>query len=122
MTANIHCFFSFGSPLALPPILICFGLFSRVLLERIVSLIVFYTKGSWSWAWMEPLIGQASFMLLTMQFARSQLTNMGLKPYSNWMRHRRANRLVARFKQYDPGLLKQFSEVDKYYNGWNSDK
>jgi len=78
--------------------------------------------GSWSWAWMEPLIGQASFMLLTMQFARSQLTNMGLKPYSNWMRHRRAQRLVARFPQYNSSLLRQFSEVDKYYNGWNSDK
>lgn len=76
--------------------------------------------GSWSWAWMEPLIGQASFFLLAMQFARSQLTNMGLKPYSNWMRHKRAVRLIESFPRYSPDLLKAFSEVDRYYNGWNS--
>lgn len=61
-------------------------------------------------------------MLLSMQFARAQLTNMGLKPYSNMMKHRRAQRLVDSFPKYDPELLKQFSEVDKYYNGWNSEK
>jgi len=77
--------------------------------------------GSWSWAWMEPLIGQASFFLLAMQFARHQLTNLGLKPYSSFMRKRRAERLVLLYPKYNHDLIYQFSEVDRYYHGWKSE-
>ena len=77
--------------------------------------------GSWSWQWMEPLIGQASFALLAAQFARHQLTNLGLKPYSSYMRKKRAERLVRLFPEYNSTLLSQFSEVDRYYHGWKSE-
>lgn len=73
--------------------------------------------GSWSWAWMEPLIGQASFFLLAMQFARHQLKNLGLKPYSGHMRKWRADRLVRLYPNYNADLVSQFSEVDRYYHG-----
>lgn len=55
--------------------------------------------GSASWGWMEPVLGHMSFFLLTMQFARSQLQNLGIRPYSNWLRHRRAARLVQSYPQ-----------------------
>mmetsp|Transcript_14610 Transcript_14610/g.42036 ORF Transcript_14610/g.42036 Transcript_14610/m.42036 type:complete len:264 (-) Transcript_14610:5762-6553(-) len=73
--------------------------------------------GSWSWAWMEPLIGQASFFLLAMQFARHQLKNLGLKPYSDLVFQRRAERLVRLYPNYNSDLVSQFSEVDRYYHG-----
>ena len=38
--------------------------------------------GSWAWNWMEPPLGQISFFLLCMQFSRSQLENLGAKPYT----------------------------------------
>ena len=30
-----------------------------------------FMVSSWSWNWMEPILGQLSFFLLTMQFARN---------------------------------------------------
>ena len=35
--------------------------------------------GSWAWNWMEPPLGQISFFLLCMQYARAQLENLGAK-------------------------------------------
>lgn len=38
-----------------------------------------FEVGSWSWGWMEPILGQASFALLILQFARSQAVKLGIK-------------------------------------------
>jgi len=46
--------------------------------------------GSWAWNWMEPPLGQISFFLLCMQYARAQMENLGLKPYTKWYKDRRA--------------------------------
>jgi len=35
--------------------------------------------GAWSWNWMEPVLGTASFTLLGFQFARAQMLNMRMK-------------------------------------------
>lgn len=69
--------------------------------------------GSASWGWMEPILGQISFFLLCMQFARSQLQNLGIRPYYNWQAERRANYLVSQFPQYDPDFLRNYSKIDK---------
>ena len=66
--------------------------------------------GSWSWNWMEPLIGQASFALLVAQLARSQMVNLGIKPYGNFVRNRRAERLVKIYPQYDAQYLADYSK------------
>uniref|UniRef100_A0A7S2MFE8 Uncharacterized protein n=1 Tax=Helicotheca tamesis TaxID=374047 RepID=A0A7S2MFE8_9STRA len=68
--------------------------------------------GSWSWAWMEPVLGQISFVLLTAAFARAQMKNMGFQPYTNFMRERRAAQLVALYPQYDKKILSNFSRTD----------
>ena len=39
--------------------------------------------GSWAWGWMEPTIGELSFLILCMQLARSQMLNIGLRPYTD---------------------------------------
>jgi hypothetical protein len=69
--------------------------------------------GSASWGWMEPVLGQVSFFLLCMQFARAQLQNLGIRPYFNMQKKMRADRLVALFPQYDEDFLRQYSECDQ---------
>lgn len=77
------------------------------------DLITYLEVGSASWGWMEPILGQISFFLLCMQFARSQLQNLGIRPYYNWQAERRANYLVSQFPQYDPDFLRNYSKIDK---------
>ena len=69
--------------------------------------------GSASWGWMEPVLGQISFFLLCMQFARAQIQNLGIRPYYNWQKSRRADALVARYPQYDKEFLRAYSKCDK---------
>mmetsp|Transcript_11034 Transcript_11034/g.25932 ORF Transcript_11034/g.25932 Transcript_11034/m.25932 type:complete len:246 (-) Transcript_11034:82-819(-) len=67
--------------------------------------------GSWTWNWMEPPLGTASFVLLTLQFARAQMLNMDLTPYTNWVQKYRARRLVSLFPQYDKNILSDYART-----------
>lgn len=69
--------------------------------------------GSASWGWMEPVLGQVSFFLLCMQFARSQLQNLGMRPYFNWQKQRRATYLVQQYPKYDAEFLMNYSKIDR---------
>ncbi|KAL7526005.1 hypothetical protein ACHAXR_001265 [Thalassiosira sp. AJA248-18] len=69
--------------------------------------------GSASWGWMEPVLGHVSFFLLCMQFARSQLQNLGIRPYFNWQMERRASYLVQKYPQYDAEFLSNYSRCDR---------
>jgi len=64
--------------------------------------------GSWTWNWMEPPLGQISFFLLCLQFARSQIQNLGLTPYTEAIKVRRANRVAAEFSQYDKAVISSY--------------
>ncbi len=75
----------------------------------------FLEVGSFSWAWMEPIIGQVSFVLLAAQFARNQALNLGIRPYGDWMKNRRANHLVATFPKYDEVFVRWYSESQTLY-------
>lgn len=66
--------------------------------------------GAASWGWMEPLLGQISFFLLCMAFSRSQMQNLGIRPYFNWQRNRRAEDLVEKYPRYDAEFLEAFSK------------
>lgn len=67
--------------------------------------------GTWTWGWMEPALGTASFTLLTLQFSRAQMLNLGLKPYTSWLMSKRADRLAAQFSQYDRDIVRKFSKT-----------
>ena len=56
-------------------------------------------------------LGQLSFFLLTMQFARAQLDNLGVKPYTGLMKQRRADRLCTAFPKYSAGIVEDFSKA-----------
>ena len=68
--------------------------------------------GSASWGWMEPVLGQVSFFLLCMQFARAQLQNLGIRPYFHWQQERRAKYLTTKYPQYDAEFLTNYSRCD----------
>jgi hypothetical protein len=70
--------------------------------------------GSWAWAWMEPPLGQLSFLLLCLAYARNQMLNLGWKPYTSWLKNSRAERLQKRYPQYNKGILQTFSETDSW--------
>mmetsp|Transcript_9291 Transcript_9291/g.9369 ORF Transcript_9291/g.9369 Transcript_9291/m.9369 type:complete len:235 (+) Transcript_9291:54-758(+) len=70
--------------------------------------------GSWAWNWMEPVLGHISFVLLCLQFARSQMKNLHWSPYSDALAERRASRLHARFPMYDENIVKDFARNDTF--------
>lgn len=62
------------------------------------------------------IIGTISFALLCLQFGRSQLHNLGSTPYTEWMRDRRARRVIAQYPTYDPIILEHFAKFDKFHS------
>lgn len=64
--------------------------------------------GAWTWNWMEPVLGTASFTLLAFQFARQQLLNLGIKPATERLMAYRTNKLCKSFPQYNKHLLANF--------------
>ena len=75
-----------------------------------ISEMTVYQIGSWTWGWMEPLIGTGSFILLCVQFMRAQMYKMNMSPYTEAMLRYRANRLADRFPQYDRKTVRQWAK------------
>lgn len=66
--------------------------------------------GTWTWSWMEPMIGTASFVLLCCQFTRAQAVRMNMKPYGDYMLQWRANRVADRHPQYDRSMVRAWAK------------
>jgi len=66
--------------------------------------------GTWTWSWMEPMIGTASFVLLCCQFLRGQAVKMNMRSYSEQLLHWRADRLCAAFPRYDQSMLRAWGK------------
>jgi len=67
--------------------------------------------GSWTWNWMEPPLGTASFVLLAFQFIRAQMLNMNLTPYTSWVQEYRAGRLTRLYPQYHEEYVADFART-----------
>jgi len=65
--------------------------------------------GSYSWNWMEPPLGQASFGILCAQLATSALLVLGFAPNGDWMSNMRARRVVAEYPQYNERVLRDYA-------------
>eukprot|EP00697_Spironema_sp_BW2_P004557 gnl/Spiro4/16185_TR8701_c0_g1_i1.p1 gnl/Spiro4/16185_TR8701_c0_g1~~gnl/Spiro4/16185_TR8701_c0_g1_i1.p1 ORF type:complete len:256 (-),score=65.79 gnl/Spiro4/16185_TR8701_c0_g1_i1:53-775(-) len=75
-----------------------------------------FKVGNWTWGWMEPYLGTASFVLLGMQFTRAHMQRLKWKPYTERVLAWRANRLARLYPQYEEGVVKQFAEADDWTN------
>jgi len=63
----------------------------------------------WSWSWMEPVIGIASFLLLTAQFGRAQMVKMNWLPWTERVLQRRSLSLRRQFPKYPAPIVRDFS-------------
>lgn len=82
----------------------------------------FWEVSSWTWGWMEPALGTASFILLALQFARSQMLHMNIAPYTEFMLTRRASRLVQLYPDLDPEVLTAFGKTAHLRQSCSHDK
>lgn len=73
----------------------------------------------WAWNWMEPPLGTLSFLLLCMQYIRGQMVNLGIKPYTGWIKGRRGNHLADSFSKYDRKILIAYSETARLVDATN---
>mmetsp|Transcript_3192 Transcript_3192/g.3603 ORF Transcript_3192/g.3603 Transcript_3192/m.3603 type:complete len:257 (+) Transcript_3192:116-886(+) len=76
----------------------------------------FWQVGSFSWEYMEPMLGTLSFVLLGLQFMRAQMQHIQLTPYSDFIQQWRANRLAEQYPQYSRRIVMEFSYTDHWYN------
>ena len=65
--------------------------------------------GSWTWGWMEPPLGQISFFILCVQFAKDRMHNIGVKPYIDFLLLSRASRLSNSFQKYNKKVVQDFA-------------
>lgn len=70
--------------------------------------------GAWTWNWMEPPLGQISFFLLCLQWARDQLLNIHVQPYTDTIVNYRAKSLASAFPQYDSLVVRDFALADMW--------
>lgn len=66
--------------------------------------------GAWTWSWMEPMLGVATFVLLCFQFSRAQVSKMNMKTYGEHILQWRASRLARGFPQYDSSMVKAWAK------------
>lgn len=66
--------------------------------------------GTWTWSWMEPMIGTASFVLLCAQFVRAQLIRVNMKTFLAIMESRKADRVAQKFHQYDRSMIRTWAK------------
>jgi len=66
--------------------------------------------GTWTWSWMEPMIGVASFVLLCCQFTRAQATKMNMKTYAEVLLAWRADRAAKKFPNYDRSMVRSWAK------------
>lgn len=66
--------------------------------------------GGWTWNWVEPVIGIASFVLLLLQFSRAQLLNVRWTPYFKRIKLWKLKSVRAAYPQYNAYVLDGFLE------------
>jgi hypothetical protein len=66
--------------------------------------------GTWTWGWMEPMIGTASFVILCSQVCRAQMWKLNMRPYTEQMLRSRANSLAKNYPEYDSGIVRAWAK------------
>jgi hypothetical protein len=83
------------------------------------SLDTVWKVGAWTWTWMEPAIGTASFVLLALQLMRSHMKKIDLKPYHGLVSSARADRLSKAFPQYEREIVRDYAKSDLWARDTN---
>lgn len=75
-----------------------------------ISAMTINQVGTWTWQWMEPMIGTASFVLLCAQFMRGQYLKLNMKSFLDIMESRKATMLADRYKLYDRSMVRTWAK------------
>mmetsp|Transcript_42684 Transcript_42684/g.92098 ORF Transcript_42684/g.92098 Transcript_42684/m.92098 type:complete len:365 (-) Transcript_42684:74-1168(-) len=67
--------------------------------------------GTWTWSWMEPMIGTATFIILCCQSSRAQMAQMNMRTYGDRVLGWRADRVANKFPIYDRSMVRAWSRV-----------
>ena len=78
------------------------------------TLDTFFKVGTWTWQWMEPAIGTASFVLLSFQLIRSHMQKIDLKPLGSYIESRRADQLAKKFPRYEREIVRDYAKSDPW--------
>ena len=73
-----------------------------------------FKVGTWTWSWMEPMIGTASFVLLAFQLVRSHMQKIDQKPFGRYMESRRADHLTKHFPAYEREIVRDYAKSDPW--------
>lgn len=68
----------------------------------------FANVGAWTWTWMEPMIGTASFAILCLQLARTTMKKLEFRPYHHSLQSKRANNLASNYPRFTKSIVKDF--------------
>lgn len=71
--------------------------------------------GMWTWGWMEPPLGTISFFILCMQFAAQQRLNLGLQPFTEWLKSRKADQFNLAYPMYDRYIVRDYAKAICFY-------
>lgn len=68
--------------------------------------------GGFAWGWMEPPLGQASFMILCAQLSMGSAFALGFHTNGDWMGKNRATRVLAKYPHYNERVLREFASSE----------
>lgn len=67
--------------------------------------------GHWTSNWVGPFTGALSFSMLAIQYARHQMINLGIKPFTARIHKRRTRLLIEDYPKYSERLLRNYVEA-----------
>jgi hypothetical protein len=70
--------------------------------------------GTWTWQWMEPIIGTWSFVLLALQLIRANGLMIDAKPFNERILTARADDLYKQFPEYEREIVRDYSKSDPF--------
>lgn len=57
-------------------------------------------------------MGTLMFQFLALEFMRNQMLNIGVKPYTEYIVSKRADRLAKLFPEYDSAVVRSFAKTN----------
>jgi hypothetical protein len=92
----------------------CQNFVKRELPDDLATLDTMFKVGTWTWEWMEPMIGTASFVILAMQLTRSHMQSLDMKPFGRKLESWRADYLCHHFPRYEREIVRDYSKSDPW--------
>lgn len=66
--------------------------------------------GTWTWGWMEPMIGTATFVLLCAQFMKANIIKLNMKSWMELVETKKSDLLADKFPRYDRSIVRTWAK------------